>query len=119
MSDVNKAVLLAANSAIDKGDIEGFLSFCTDDLQWTVVGEMTLRGKDAVRRWMAKEYVEPPQYTVANLIAEGDYLVALGDIMVKDNDLAVRHSYSDVWRIREGKLAELRAFVVRSATKQA
>ena len=120
MSDANKAVLLNANAAIDKGDIEGFLSFCTDDIEWTAVGEMTLRGKQAVRQWMATAYLEPPEYTVVDLIAEGDFVVALGDIMVKNNDgLPIRHSYSDVWRVREGKLAELRAFVIRTATKQA
>jgi uncharacterized protein len=113
MSEDNKAILLSANAAIDRADTEGFLSFCTDDLEWTVVGEMTLHGKQAVREWMATAYSEPPKYTVDHLIADGEFLVALGDIFVKDSQgRPTRHAYSDVWRLREGKLASLRAFVI-------
>ena len=60
MSDKNKAILEAANAAIAQGNYEEFLSFCTDDTQWTLVGDKTLQGKEAVRQWMATEYVEPP-----------------------------------------------------------
>lgn len=118
MSDKNKAVLANANAAIDAGDIEGFLAFCTDDIVWTAVGEMTLRGKAAVREWMAVAYLEPPQYTVEDMIAERDFVIALGHIMVKDGEgQPIRHAYSDVWRFREGKMAELRAFVVKASHK--
>jgi ketosteroid isomerase-like protein len=117
MSESNKATLKQANAAIAGGDIEGFLSFCADDLQWTMVGDQTLEGKEAVRHWMAKTYLEPPKFTVANLIGEGDFVVALGDITLKDEDgTSTRSSYCDVWRFRDGRMAELKAFVVETGT---
>lgn len=108
MPGTNKAVLEAANAAISKGDTEGFLSFCADDIAWTTVGEETTRGKDAVRALLAKIYAEPPEFTVSGMVAEDDMVVALGDIVVD----GVRHAYSDVWRFRDGRMVELRAFVV-------
>ena len=115
MSERNKAVLQAANAAISKGNIEGFLSFCAEDIEWTTVGEETIKGKEALRQWMATAYVEPPEYTLVNLIAEGDFLVALGDIILKDKEGKPRnHSYCDVWRFRDDKMVELRAFVVEA-----
>lgn len=118
MSEKNKAILEAANAAIAEGDYEGFLSFCTDDTEWTFVGDKTLKGKEAVRQWMATEYVEPPKNMVANLIAEGDFVTALGDITLKNEDgQAAHYSYCDVWRLRDDKLVELRAFVIRTAVK--
>lgn len=117
MSERNKAVLMEANAAIDRGETEAFLSHCTDDLQWMAVGEMTMSGKEAVRRWMATAYLTPPKYTVDEIIAEGDSLVAIGEIMAKDKDgRTVPHLYCDVWRLRSGKLAELRAFVIKATT---
>ncbi|HST44133.1 MAG TPA: nuclear transport factor 2 family protein [Luteimonas sp.] len=113
MSARNKAVLEQANAAITRGDIEGFLVHCTDDLQWTAVGDSTIHGKAAVRTWMQANYVEPPVFGVSQLVAEDDMLVALGEIESRDADgRVVRNAYSDVWRLRDGKLAELRAFVV-------
>ncbi len=113
MSETNKAVLQRANAAVLAGDHEGFLAHCTDDVQWTFVGERTLRGKDAVRQYMSATYLEPPRVTVAQLIAEGDFVTAVGDIAIVDaTGRVVRSAYCDVWRLRQGKLAELRAFVV-------
>jgi uncharacterized protein (TIGR02246 family) len=65
MSETNEAVLQRANAAVLAGDHEGFLSHCTDDVQWTFVGERTLNGKEAVRRYMNATYLEPPRFTVA------------------------------------------------------
>ena len=70
MSEKNKAILEEANAAIAAGDNEGFLAFCSDDTEWTFVGDKTLKGKEAVRRWMAETYTKPPKFTVADLIAE-------------------------------------------------
>lgn len=115
MSEKNKAILEKANAAVTAGDYEGFLSFCTDDTEWIFVGDRTLTGKDAVRRYMAETYIEPPKFMVANLIAEGDFVTALGEITLKDKDGKQTHySYCDNWRFRDGKMAELKAFVIET-----
>ncbi|MBW4688603.1 MAG: nuclear transport factor 2 family protein [Komarekiella atlantica HA4396-MV6] len=77
MSEKNKAILEAANAAIAQGNNEVFLSFCAGDTKWTFVGDKTLKGKEAVRQWMATMYIEPPKFMVANLIAEDDFVMAL------------------------------------------
>jgi len=111
----NKAILKKANAAITEGDNEGFLTFCTEDTEWTFVGDQTLRGKEAVRQYMAKVYEEPPKFMVENLIAEGEFVTALGKIRMKDeNGETVDYSYCDVWRFRDGKMAELKAFVIET-----
>jgi uncharacterized protein len=80
---------------------------------------MTLTGKAAVRQWMATAYEEPPEYTVADMVAQGDLVIALGDIMVREvSGKSVRHAYCDVWRVRSGKLAELRAFVIKPVAER-
>ncbi len=77
------------------------------------VGEKTLKGKEAVRQHMKSTYLEPPKFSVDQLIAEGAFVTAVGDIDIKDETGQVAHfAYCDVWRIRDGKLADLRAFVV-------
>lgn len=117
MSELNKTTLEQANAAVRAGDNEGFLSFCTDDIVWSTVGGETLYGKQAVRDWMTKEYVAPPAFTVDRLVAEGDFVVALGEIASKDaGGREVKNAYSDVWRFRDGKMAELRAFVIPTGT---
>ena len=114
MMEHNIATLEKANAAITEGDHEGFLSCCTDDTQWTFVGDRTLQGKEAVRQWMATAYAEPPRFMVDNLIAGGDFVTALGRIRLKDEvGETADYAYCDVWRFRDGKMAELKAFVIK------
>ncbi|WP_219218065.1 nuclear transport factor 2 family protein [Variovorax boronicumulans] len=115
MSDTHKAILEKANAAITQGDYEGFLAYCTDDTRWTFVGDRILRGKQAVREWMATAYKEPPRFAVHRLIADGDFLSAVGEITLRDDaGKTSRNAYCDVWRFRDGRLAELQAFVVEA-----
>jgi ketosteroid isomerase-like protein len=59
-------------------------------------------------------YLEPPKFDVENLIAEGDFVSAIGKIRMKDEGGKVTdYSYCDVWRFRDGKMAELKAFVIK------
>ena len=115
MSKTNKEILERANAAISQGNFESFLELCTEDTVWTFEGERTLEGKAAVREWMKITYKEPPKFKVRHMIAEGDFVAALGEITLKDEaGKPVQHSYCDVWRFRDGKMAELQAFVVEA-----
>jgi len=54
---------------------------------------------------------------VADMVAENDFVVAVGEIAITDDaGRSSRYSYCDVWRFRNGKMAELRAFVIGTAS---
>lgn len=113
----NKEVLQKANAAISAGDYEGFLALCTDETVWVFEGDTTLKGKAAVREWMKTAYKEPPKFNVHRMIAENEFVAALGEITLKDDTgNSVHNSYCDVWRFSDGKMAELHAYVVKSAS---
>lgn len=113
MANRNKIILKQANEALSKGDYEGFLDYCTDDTKWRFVGDQILYGKEAVRKWMKQEYIEPPKNEVKQLIAEEDCLTVLGHITILNKDGSTsEYEYCDVWRFHKGKMSELMAFVI-------
>jgi uncharacterized protein len=113
MPDNHKAILEKANAAAREGDAEGFLKHCTEDTEWTFVGDQVLKGKSAVREWMREAYKTPPKFDVQRMVVEGDFLTAIGEIMVRNDDgTEVPSAYCDVWRFKDGLLAQLYAFVV-------
>ena len=120
MSAKNKEIVEKVNAAFAKGGVEGFLSFCADDVEWTIVGDKNVKGKDAIRQWMASMGgMEPPKFTVNNVIAEGDFVTASGDMTMKDKDGKVApYAYCDIYRFRDGKIVELRSFVVKTEAKR-
>lgn len=109
----NREVLEKANAAVAAGDYEAFIRYCTEDTEWEFTGEQILRGKEAVRQYMAKSYIAPPKFRVAQFISEGNWLTAMGEIsLLNDAGAWIDYAYCDVWQFREGKLAKLKAFVV-------
>jgi len=119
MSATNKAIVAKVNAAFAEGSTEGFLSFCAEDVAWTMVGDTTVKGKDAIRQWMASMGpMEPPKFTVHNVIAEGDFVTAYGDMTMKDKDgKVVPYAYCDIYRFRGDKIVELSAFVIQTEAK--
>jgi len=83
----NKEILIEANNAVAAGDYEGFLMFCAEDTKWTFVGDTMLVGKEAVRQWMAANYIEPPKFDVKKF---DKYLIdhkILGPLSIGDDQL--------------------------------
>lgn len=113
MSKSHKATLEQANAASREGDVEGFLRHCTEDTEWTFVGDKVLKGKAAVREWMTEAYKTPPRFSVHRMVVEGDFLTAIGEITTTGAEgESVSSAYCDVWRVRDGLLAQLHAFVI-------
>lgn len=118
MSEQNKEIIDQVNAAFAAGSTEGFLSFCAEDVEWTMVGDKSVKGKEAIRQWMASMDAEPPKFTVARVIAEGDFVAAHGDMTMKDKDgTTVPYSYCDIYRFRGNQIVELRAFVIKTAAQ--
>jgi uncharacterized protein len=118
MSAKNKEIVEKVNASFAEGSTEGFLSFCADDVAWTILGKRTVKGKDAIREWLASIDTEPPMFTVDNIIAEGNFVTAYGDMTLKEqNGKTVPYAYCDIYRFRNGKIVELNSFLINTEAK--
>ena len=80
--------------------------------------QKTVKGKESIRQWMATIESEPPRFQVKNVIAEGDFVTAYGDMTMKDKDgNAVPYAYCDIYRFRGDTIVELTSFVVRTEAR--
>lgn len=121
MSAKNKEIVEKVNASFAEGDalrVEEFLSFCADDVVWTMVGNKTTKGKNAIREWITSMDMESPKFTVDNIIAEGAFVTAYGNMTMKDKEgKTVPYAFCDIYRFRDGKIAELNSFVIKSEAK--
>ncbi|WP_293957458.1 MULTISPECIES: nuclear transport factor 2 family protein [unclassified Sphingobacterium] len=110
----NTTILHTANEFVSKGDNESFLAYCTPQTKWVFVGDRILNGKDEVRAYMQEYYKEPPVFNVEKTIEEGDFVTVTGEIRLKSKIGKYEHfDYCDIWRFEDGKIAELKAFVIQ------
>lgn len=103
----NREILEKANRAFSKGDYEECLTYCTEDTKWTYVGDRTLDGKDKVREYLSAAH-EESTFRIERYVEEGENLVAIGLIKLRDKDGKVTTSpFCDVWKFRNGKMTQL------------
>ena len=114
MSAKNKAIIDKANDAFAKNDVEALLALCHDNFTWTMVGSDPAVGKAAVREWMKQAPPEMPKFTVDAVVADGDYVTCVGDMTMPEKGVDVPYAYCDVWRLQGDKIAELKAFVIKT-----
>ena len=115
MSEKNKQIVANINDSFTKGNPEGFLENCSEDVVWSMVGETRKEGKTAIREWMSQmEGMEPPKFTIDEVIAEGESVACRGDMTMKDEKgVEGSYSYVDFYRFRGDKVAELNSYVVK------
>ena len=118
MSARNTAIVDDVNAAFAANNIEGFLAHCTSDVVWTMVGDRTVTGVDAIRSWLSATQSEAPNFTVDHVSGDGDTVTAYGDMTMKGENGSVEpYAFCDVYRFRGDKIAELRSYVVSTKPK--
>lgn len=115
MSETNKKIVEKVNAAFADNSVEGFLACCADDIEWTMVGDKSVKGKETIRKWMLSMDVEPPKFSVDILIAEGDAVAAYGSMTMRDTEgKTAPYAYCDIYRFRDAKIVQLISLVIRT-----
>jgi ketosteroid isomerase-like protein len=119
MSETNREIVEKVNAAFSENKPEIFLDRCTDDVEWTIVGDQTLTGKSGIREFMSSMGdAPPPKFTVDEIVEGDDSVACYGEMTMPDengNDTA--YSFCDVYRFNGGKITTLRSFCVKHKTE--
>ncbi len=97
-----------------KGDHEQILSCLTDDIRWTVYGGFQLTGKPAYDAAIdGPGFDGPPRLEVVRMVEQGDVVMAeLTGSATHDTGEVMRMSMAEVFVMRDGLIAERRAWVI-------
>ncbi|WP_193048507.1 nuclear transport factor 2 family protein [Mycolicibacterium baixiangningiae] len=89
--------------AFSAGDIEAVMSVFDDNVEWMQPGNSTIsgtyHGKGELGSFLAKMAEKPLEVRVNRLLADGDTVVALTDVVMDGN----RTTDADVFTLRDGK----------------
>ena len=93
---------------------EQILSCLTDDIRWTVYGAFQLTGKEAYDAAIEGEgFTGPPRLEVVRMVEQDDVVMAeLTGSATRDTGEELRMSMAEVFVMRDGLIAERRAWVI-------
>lgn len=120
MSENYKEIVKKVDASFEANDMEGFLSFCADDVEWKMVGDATKKGKDSIREWMSSmgAGMEPPKIIARKSIAEDETVASYGEMTMKDeNGEEKSYEFCDVYQFENDKIASLTSYVIKVETK--
>ncbi len=113
---------MSTNTATVERYLDGFrrndhaqiLSCLTDDIEWTVFGAFHLTGKPAYDAAIeGPGFVPPPRLEVVRMVEQDDVVMAeLTGEVARDTGEVMRMSMAEVFVMRDGLIAERRAWVV-------
>jgi ketosteroid isomerase-like protein len=115
MSDSpNKRLVQTYLDGFRTNDHGKILSCLTEDIAWTVFGHFHLTGKRAYDAAIeGPGWVGPPTLEVVRMVEEGDTVMAeLRGSAPQASGAPVRLSMAEVFVIRDGRIAERRAWVI-------
>lgn len=110
----NKEIIEKINEGFAEGDTEKILLYVADDIRWEMAGGFTHVGKDAFRKEIDNDNFEgTPTITIKTIIAEGDYVGVEGELQCNMKSGSIFNaSFFDIYRLEDGKIKEMRSYVV-------
>ena len=107
----NQLIFKRANNALAEGKYAEFINYCSDDVQWKNIGELTINGKVELLAYISSAY-KGITFITENIIKENDVIVELGQIVVEKNGISKKSSYCDIWDFKNGLISQVTSFVI-------
>jgi len=122
MSEKNKEIVEKANALLAESKTEEFLLLCAEDVEWTLLADTPskMKGRIAIAEFMASSQgQESPNFTIDNVIADGEFVVANGDMTMKTKEgETVPYAFCDMYTFKDGKIAELLTFINKTQAEK-
>ena len=111
------------------GDLDGLLANIAEDVSWRSIGPLAAipwagdhRGHGEVRRFFEclGGLVAIESYEIKRFIAQDDSVVVHSDVVarMRNGGVSVRFDKCDIFRVRDGKIAEFIEFVDTAAVQK-
>jgi len=113
MSTTNKEIIQKVNDAFNRNDMQTFLAYCTEDIQWNMIGNSSTKGKDAILKMMTEMPGDSPDIIIEEILTEENKAACTGTFtMTKSSGESSRYSFCDVYQFADGKIQVLDSYVV-------
>ncbi len=102
-----------------KGNFSATYNHFADDIEWRIIGDKTIKGKENTIIFCNKMMVEmgTSKLNNTNVIAENNYVAIEGNCnFTNEEGKAAAVEYCDVFRFEEGKIKMITSYLVSSVT---
>lgn len=117
----NKQLINEFLDAFDKNDTEKILSCMTEDVQWNILGEQKIAGKEALRSFFEQnKNMIMVSSTRDHFIIDGDRASIGGEVVCKNTESGEEYDmyYCDVYELQSGKIKSMVTYSINKKKDQ-
>jgi limonene-1,2-epoxide hydrolase len=104
-------VVEKVNTAFAENKMEDFVSLCTDDVRWNMVGENEYVGKEAILKGMSEMPDQAaPNFVIDKIVAADSAATCTGSFTMLKN--GVQFAFCDVYEFEGGLIKTMTSYVV-------
>lgn len=109
-----KALIEHIIGLFDNNDEQGLLNIVTDDFQWNMVGDITVKGKDQLKQMFAGAGdIKMLSASRDHLVVEGNTGVCDGLVQMQENGNITEQFYCDIYELEGEKLKKMTTYMVK------
>jgi uncharacterized protein len=118
MSELRDAIRVAY-AAFSRGEVEAVVDLLHPDVEWvpppSSLDPQPLRGRDAVRRYLAPNFFESQSAEPIEVLEEGDRVLVIARVRARGRESGVELDQTayHLWTVAEGRAVRFAAFVDR------
>lgn len=113
--------ILSLIDAFDKNDVGQILSHMADDVEWHIVGNTKIAGKQGVEEFF-KAFPDAQMITSTkdHIVIQGNTAVVNGEVQCGDPSSGVENDmyYCDIYDLEDGKVKKLTTYCVNKKTAE-
>lgn len=113
MKTKNQELLEEINKAFARNDSDFITGHVTDNIQWTIVGEQTVEGKESFTQTLrSMEADEPMELTIHNIITHGKAATVNGEMKTAGGEV---YAFCDVYKFsgfKNPKISEMTSYAI-------
>lgn len=109
----SKAIIQKIIGIFDDNDTEALINMVTDDFEWVMVGDMTIKGKEELKKMFSDAGdITMVGCTKDYLVVDGNVGMCNGIVQMKENGTIVERYYCDIYELSGGKLKKMTTYTL-------
>ncbi len=113
MSASKAEIVQKVNDAFNNNDMSAFLSYCTDDIVWNMVGNSSTKGKDAILKMMNGMPDFSPDIVIEDIFTTDEKAACTGTFNMPDKSGEKKnYSFCDVYYFAGDKIQKMDSYTV-------
>ncbi len=113
-----KDIINSIIESFESNDVESVLNQMTDDVEWQMIGDKTISGKDEMRKFFADNGdMKMISSTKNHTIIDGDHVAVDGEVQCSKNGEVTDMYYCDIYQLENEQVKKMISYIVNKKKK--